>query len=127
MQTNDTSTPPPDTVEPAMVDALDSPRGRSATPTNRDCFERDARRPHGPIRVILRLWGCTKDDITRAESNARHHYFAHAWTIVQVVPSSGTPCPIPSHDPIALNQNALYDAAWAAYPAWLDLEDRGRL
>lgn len=67
-----------------------------------------------PIPVALRVWGCTKDDLTRAEANARH-YYAQSWDIVEVIPSTGTPCPIPTRDPIALNQNAMYDAAWAAY------------
>jgi hypothetical protein len=79
--------------------------------------------PQGAVRVILRLWGCTKADIGRAEANARQYHFAHSWTVVRVLPSSGTPCPIPSRDPIALTQNALYDAAWAAYPAWSELQD----
>jgi hypothetical protein len=70
----------------------------------------------GSVHVILRLWGCTENDIKRAESNARH-YFACSWEIVEFLPSSGTPCPIPIHDPVALKQNAMYDAAWAAYPA----------
>jgi hypothetical protein len=69
----------------------------------------------GSVRVTLRLWGCTEDDIKRAEANARQDCFARSWTIVEVLPSSGTPCP--RRDPIALNQNALYDAAWAAYLA----------
>lgn len=70
-----------------------------------------------PIRVALRLWGCTQEDVKRAEANARQYYFARSWNIVEVIPSTGVPCPIPIRDPIALNQNALYDAAWAAYPA----------
>ncbi|MGH3626188.1 MAG: hypothetical protein ACRDRL_01905 [Sciscionella sp.] len=69
-----------------------------------------------PIPVALRVWGCTEDDIKRAEANARHYQFAHSWHIVEIIPSTGAPCPIPKRDPIALNQNALYDAAWAAYP-----------
>ena len=87
-----------------------------ATPTpSSTCDSRTA--ALGSVRVTLRLWGCTKDDIKRAEANARQDSFARLWTIVEVLPSSGTPCPIPRRDPIALNQNALYDAAWAAYLA----------
>ena len=67
--------------------------------------------------VVLRIWGCTEDDLKRAETNARQYYFAQSWEIVEVIPSTGVPCPIPSRDPIAVNQNALYDAAWAAYRA----------
>lgn len=70
-----------------------------------------------PIRVTLRLWGCTQEDLKRAEANARQYYVARSWNIVEVIPSTGVPCPIPIRDPVALNQNALYDAAWAAYPA----------
>jgi hypothetical protein len=69
------------------------------------------------MRVILRLWGCTPDDLWRAEENARNYQYSNSWAIVEVIPSTGTPCPIPMRDPIALNQNAIYDAAWAAYPA----------
>ncbi|MBS2962941.1 hypothetical protein KGA66_07795 [Actinocrinis puniceicyclus] len=69
-----------------------------------------------PARVILRVWGCTAEDLQRAEANARQYYFSHSWTIVEVVASTGIPCPIPIRDPIALTQNAIYDAAWAAYP-----------
>jgi hypothetical protein len=70
-----------------------------------------------PTRVILRLWGCTDADVERAEHDARHWQFSGTWEIVEVIPSSGAPCPIPSRDPIALTQNAVYDAAWAAYRA----------
>ncbi len=70
-----------------------------------------------PTRVVLRLWGCTDADVERAEADARHWRFSSRWEVVEVIPSSGTPCPIPSHDPIALKQNAEYDAAWAAYRA----------
>lgn len=70
-------------------------------------------------RIRLRIWGCTKDDLERAEYNATHYQHANAldWAIVEVIPSTGTPCPIPIRDPTALTQNAIYDAAWAAYPA----------
>lgn len=70
-------------------------------------------------RVMLRIWGCTAADLRRAEDNATHHQHANAlgWTIVEIIPSTGTPCPIPIRDPTALTQNAIYDAAWAAYPA----------
>ena len=70
-------------------------------------------------RVKLRIWGCTETDLERAQYNATHYQYANAlgWTIVEVIPSTGTPCPIPAHDPTALSQNALYDAAWAAYSA----------
>jgi hypothetical protein len=67
--------------------------------------------------VILRLWGCTDADIARAEENARCWHFSGRWEVVEVIPSIGTPCPIPPRDPIALSQNAMYDAAWAAYRA----------
>jgi hypothetical protein len=72
-----------------------------------------------PMRrqVVLRVWGFTAADVVCATTNAKQWYFASSWEIVEVIPSTGTPCPIPPRDPIALNQNALYDAAWAAYPA----------
>ncbi|WP_326853179.1 hypothetical protein [Actinocrinis sp.] len=70
-----------------------------------------------PTRVVLRLWGCTDADVELAEENARHWRFSSTWDIVEVIPSTGTPCPIPRNDPIALKQNAEYDAAWAAYRA----------
>jgi hypothetical protein len=70
-----------------------------------------------PTRVVLRVWGCTDADIKRAEDNARHSFFSQKWEVVEVIPSTGAPCPIPPRDPIALNQDAVYDAAWAAYPA----------
>ena len=69
------------------------------------------------IPVVLRTWGCTEEDLERAEANARQYYFAQSWEIVEVIPSTGIPCPIPRRDVIALNQNAVYDAAWAAYRA----------
>lgn len=70
-------------------------------------------------RIKLQIWGCTAADLERAQYNATHYQHANAldWAIIEVIPSTGTPCPIPTHDPIALTQNALYDAAWAAYPA----------
>ncbi len=70
-------------------------------------------------RVRLRIWGCTAADLQHAEANATHYQYANGlgWTVVEVIPSTGTPCPIPMRDPTALTQNALYDAAWAAYPA----------
>jgi hypothetical protein len=73
-------------------------------------------------RVKLRIWGYTKADLERAEANATHYRYAYAldWTVVEVIPSTGTPCPIPMCDPVALKQNALYDAAWAAYPARIE-------
>ena len=67
-------------------------------------------------QVILRLWGCTDADVERAEANALQWHFNGRWEIVEVLPSTGTPCPIPIRDPIALHQNAMYDAAWAVYP-----------
>jgi hypothetical protein len=70
-----------------------------------------------PTRVILRVWGFSAADVERARTNAQQWYFAHSWDVVEIIPSTGTPCPIPPRDPTALNQNALYDAAWAAYPA----------
>jgi hypothetical protein len=70
-----------------------------------------------PTQVVLRVWGFSAADVERAKTNAQQWYFAHSWDVVEIIPSTGTPCPIPLRDPIALNQNALYDAALAAYPA----------
>jgi hypothetical protein len=69
------------------------------------------------VRVVLLLWGFTDADVQEAETNARQRHFSSGWEIVDVIPRTGTPCPIPRHDPIALDQNAMYDAAWAAYRA----------
>lgn len=89
-------------------------------------MQTNGRKPHPPtteialsrsVRVVLRLWGCTDADIEHAEENARHWVFSSTWDIVEVIPSTGTPCPIPRNDPIALKQDAVYDAAWAAYRA----------
>jgi hypothetical protein len=117
MRIGDTVPPTPTMADPTATDTPDSPQGRNAKPPDPDRAERDAYGPQGSIRVVLRLWGCTQDDITRAETNARQYHFARLWNVVKVLPSTGTPCPIPWRDPSALKQNALYDAAWAAYPA----------
>ncbi len=78
-----------------------------------------ARTTRANRRIKLRIWGYTKEDLERAQANATHYQYAYAlaWDVVEVIPSTGTPCPIPIRDPTALKQNALYDAAWAAYPA----------
>ena len=87
----------------------------------RTYYERPTTAPVPPALVrtpvVLRLWGCTDADVRRAEENARRSQHSHNWAIAEVIPSTGTPCPSPRRDPIALSQNALYDAAWAAYPA----------
>lgn len=85
--------------------------------------------PARSTRVILGLWGCTDADIKRAEADARHWDFSRKWEIVEVIPSTGIPCPIPPHDPTALHQHTMYDAAWAAYrvgqvPPWVATDPR---
>lgn len=73
-----------------------------------------------PTRVRLRVWGFTRDDAAHAELIARRMPGAAFWDVVEVIPSSGGACPIPSGDPIALNQGADYDRAWAVYLAGSD-------
>jgi hypothetical protein len=67
-------------------------------------------------RVVLRVWGSTMDDAQLAETQARQSPHAWAWQVVEVIPSSGPPCPIPSRDSKAIEQGVGYDAVWAVYP-----------
>jgi hypothetical protein len=75
-----------------------------------------SRNARGLRRVVLRVWGCTPEDVRRAESLALKSPRARCWQITEVVRSSGAPCPIPLRDCLALDQAAEYDQAWAAYP-----------
>lgn len=67
-------------------------------------------------QVRLRVWGATTADAQNAEASARQSRRARSWTIVEVIESSGPPCPIPSRDPLAIEQATGYDGVWAVYP-----------
>jgi hypothetical protein len=82
-------------------------------------YDRQRCTPHAStsILVILRLWGCTTNDTKDAEAAAKQWCARYAWDIVELIRSTGTPCPIPPHDSIALNQDTDYNAVWALYRA----------
>lgn len=67
--------------------------------------------------VILRLWGFAVADTKEAEAAARHWCARYGWDVVELIRSTGTPCPIPPRDSIALSQDTDYNAVWAIYPA----------
>lgn len=71
-------------------------------------------------RVVLRLWGFTRADVARAEQAARELPRTAFWEFAEVIPTAGGVCPIPSGDPIAVDQAADYDWAWAVYLAGPD-------
>lgn len=75
--------------------------------------------PLRQTRVHLRVWGFMKADAVQAELAARQVPGSKWWEVVEVIPSSEAVCPIPPHDPVAINQGTDYDWAWAVYPAGL--------
>jgi hypothetical protein len=67
--------------------------------------------------ITLRVWSAAAADAQAIEASARAVLMPRQWEIVEVISTTGTPCPIPARDPHALDQCTGYDMAWAVYPA----------
>lgn len=77
-------------------------------------------RPAGemrPLRVVLHVWGLTQADAATTAAEAHGSERARLWEIVDMVVSTGEPCPIRPGDLRAVGYHAVYGRAWAAYPA----------
>lgn len=69
------------------------------------------------VRIHLRAWGATEDDVDRAVREAGQGWGARNWEFVEVERLIGVPCPLPRYDPKSIYADAGFDWAYVAYRA----------
>lgn len=69
------------------------------------------------VRIRLRAWGATAEDVDRAIREAGKGWGARNWDFVEIERLTGVPCPLPRYDPKSIYADAGFDWAYVAYRA----------